>query len=128
MEDAMPAITALSVTALMPFGRALAAAMGRIGRGLRSFGRILKHRRDAGRLAGLDDRMLADIGITRSDLRDAYSAPLWQDPTDTLARRASERRRGRRRKVGAQPGHARSRTASAPLHYPPADRPARYLI
>ena len=127
----MPAITALSVAALMPFGRALAAEIGRIGRGLRSFGRILKHRRDAGRLAGLDDRMLADIGITRSDLRDAYSAPLWQDPTDTLARRASERRGGRRRasrQAGAQAGHARSRTAPTPLHYPPADRPARYLI
>ena len=98
---------------------------------MRTFGRILKHRRDAGRLAGLDDRMLADIGITRSDLRDAYSAPLWQDPTDTLAKRASERRLGRRRsgrEAVAQPGRARQRSTVTATHYPPADRPARYLI
>ena len=114
----MPAITALTVSALVPFGRALAAEFGRIGRSLRTFGRILKHRRDAGRLAGLDDRMLADIGITRSDLRDAYSAPLWQDPTDTLAKRASEHRRLGRRRSGreavAQPGRARQRQAPSP--------------
>ena len=47
------------------------------------------------RLAELDDRMLADIGLTRSDLRDAYAEPLWHDPTDVLARRAAERRFGR---------------------------------
>ena len=41
--------------------------------------------------------MLADIGLTRSDLRDAYSEPLWHDPTDVLARRAAERRTSRRR-------------------------------
>jgi hypothetical protein len=49
------------------------------------------------RLAALDDRMLADIGLTRCDLRDAYSEPLWHDPTDVLARRAAERRINRPR-------------------------------
>jgi hypothetical protein len=38
-------------------------------------------------LADLDDRMLADIGLTRTDLRDACSEPLWRDPTSMLARR-----------------------------------------
>ena len=47
------------------------------------------------RLAALDDRMLADIGLTRSDLRDAYAEPPWRDPSDVLARRAAERRVGR---------------------------------
>ena len=52
-------------------------------------------------LAGMDDRMLADIGLTRSDLRDAYAEPLWRDPTDVLAGRARDKRihrRGRRRR------------------------------
>ena len=43
-------------------------------------------------LAQFDDRMLSDIGLTRSDLRDAYSEPLWRDPTHILASRAHERR------------------------------------
>jgi len=64
--------------------------------GLRKLARALKHRRDANMLAGLDDRMLADIGLTRSDLRDAYAEPLWRDPTDVLAGRACDKRRYRR--------------------------------
>ena len=48
-------------------------------------------------LAGLDDRMLADIGLTRGDLRDAYSEPVWRDPTAILVSRAHERRINRRR-------------------------------
>ena len=34
----------------------------------------IKHRRDLARLTDSDDRMLADIGLRRSDLRDACSA------------------------------------------------------
>ena len=48
-------------------------------------------------LTGLDDRMLADIGLTRGDLRDAYSEPVWRDPTAILVSRAQERRVNRRR-------------------------------
>ena len=40
--------------------------------------RKIKHGRKWARLAELDDRMLADIGLTRSDA--ARSLPLWQDP------------------------------------------------
>jgi uncharacterized protein YjiS (DUF1127 family) len=54
--------------------------------------RAVRNRHAAAGLAGLDDHMLADIGLTRSDLRDAYSEPLWHDPTDLLASRAAERR------------------------------------
>ena len=57
----------------------------------------LKNRRDAASLAGLDDRMLADIGLTRGDLRDAISEPVWRDPTAILVSRAYERRINRRR-------------------------------
>ncbi len=58
---------------------------------------LVKNRRDAAVLAGLDDRMLADIGLTRGDLRDAYSGPVWRDPTEVLVSRAHERRINRRR-------------------------------
>ena len=51
----------------------------------------IKHRRDLAHIADFDDRMLADIGLTRTDLRDACSEPLWRDPTSMLARRAGGR-------------------------------------
>ena len=44
----------------------------------------IKHRRALTHLADLDDRMLADIGLRRSDLHTAGSAPLWLDPTSFL--------------------------------------------
>ncbi len=75
-----------------------ASAVAVLVTGLRAISRALKNRRDAAMLAGMDDRMLADIGLTRSDLRDAYAEPLWRDPTDRLADRVSEKRRYRPRR------------------------------
>ena len=82
---------------------------------MRKFARVLKNRRRARMLAGMDDRMLADIGLNRSDLRDAYAQPLWRDPTDTLASRALERRINRRGGVEARPVGAPSIAPDAPL-------------
>jgi uncharacterized protein YjiS (DUF1127 family) len=65
-------------------------------RSVKAIAARVRNRRDAMQLAALDDRMLADIGLTRCDLRDAYSGPVWYDPTDVLARRAAERRTSRR--------------------------------
>jgi uncharacterized protein YjiS (DUF1127 family) len=61
-------------------------------RGWRGFVAGIKHRRALSRLADLDDHMLADIGLTRSDLYVAYCEPLWRDPTSILERRISDRR------------------------------------
>ena len=127
----MPAITALTISALAPVLRAFVTGAGAAGRRLRQLGHSLKNRHAAGRLAGLDDRMLADIGLTRSDLRDAYAEPLWHDPTDVLARRAAERRSGRLRShaPGATTSCRRSAAADVwPVRHPPLDRPARYLM
>ena len=128
----MPAILSLTISGATPVARALAALAGRAGRGLKRIAERIKNRRDAMRLVDLDDRMLADIGITRSDLRDAYSGAPWRDPSDLLARRATERRvRGRRTDLSCAVQH-RKQTAmfgSPPVMcHPPADRPARYLI
>lgn len=57
--------------------------------------RGMRNRREAAALARLDSYMLADIGLTRADLRDAASSPLWEDPTALLRARALERRLGR---------------------------------
>src|SRR2546421_9946055 len=66
----------------------------------RQLAQMVKNRRDAVMLAGLDDRMLSDIGLTRGDVRDAFSEPVWRDPTAILVSRAHERRVNRRRTVG----------------------------
>jgi uncharacterized protein YjiS (DUF1127 family) len=128
----MPAITSLTISAASPFARALAALAGRAGRGLKRIAERIKNRRDAMRLVDLDDRMLADIGITRSDLRDAYSVAPWRDPSELLARRATERRVRRRRVDLTCAVQYRKQTAlfGAPpvLCYPPASRQARYLV
>ena len=128
----MPAISSLTISAAAPLGRALWVLAGRLRRGLKQFAEKVKNRHDAMRLAELDDRMLADIGLNRGDLRDAYSAPVWRDPSDLLARRAAERRGSRR--------HVESNcvpvtTVSSELFgtlavpcYPPTDRPARHSI
>jgi len=74
----------------------------------RQFAQLVKNRRDAVALSGLDDRMLADIGLTRGDVRDAYSEPVWRDPTAILVSRSQERRAHRRYPglAGKAPGKA----------------------
>jgi len=71
-----------------PIRRAIVALALGVGR----LGVAIKHRRDLARLVDVDDRLLADIGLKRSDLRDACSKPLWKDPTKLLVRRVGERR------------------------------------
>ena len=66
---------------------------------IRAVLRTVKNRRGAASLSGLDDRMLADIGLTRGDLHDAYAEPVWRDPTAVLVSRVQERRVNRRRTI-----------------------------
>ena len=80
----MPALTAIAISAAV-----------RVRRGVKRLFERVRNRHDVMRLAALDDRMLADIGLNRSDLRDAFSELPWRDPSDVLVRRAAERRRGR---------------------------------
>jgi uncharacterized protein YjiS (DUF1127 family) len=94
---------------------------------MRKLARLLKHRRNARLLAGMDDRMLADIGLTRSDLRDAYAQPLWRDPTDVLAGRARDKRINRGRRVDALPVDAPSIAPDGQIVAAPGRRPWPYL-
>jgi uncharacterized protein YjiS (DUF1127 family) len=75
--------------------RVFASLLAMVAFWLKALARARRHRREAAALAGLDRRMLADIGISRSDLNDAFSEPFWEDPTALLRERALERRWGR---------------------------------
>ena len=120
----MPALTSLTIAGAAPLGRAFLA----LGRGLKRFAKRMTNRRDAMRLAALDERMLADIGLNRGDLRDAFAELPWRDPSDVLVRRAAERRSHRRlTEVGRLSSPATSQALET-LCYPPLDRPARTLM
>ena len=47
----------------------------------------IRHRRELAQLSDQDDRMLADIGLTRGDLHAARREPFWRDPTSVFAPR-----------------------------------------
>jgi uncharacterized protein YjiS (DUF1127 family) len=92
----MTALSELLKTATAPFaGAALVAGQVAVRR-LSGLWQLVANHMAARRLADLDDRMLADVGLNRSDVRDAVYAPLWTDPTRLLALRVGERRRQRR--------------------------------
>lgn len=95
--------------------------------GMRKLARLLKHRRDARMLAGMDDRMLGDIGLSRSDLRDAYAQPLWRDPTDVLAGRARDKRLNRRGRVDVLEVEAPSIAPGEPVGTAASPSPWPYL-
>ncbi len=63
---------------------------------LRTIGRWHRGRQGYARLCGLDDRALSDLGLTRSDLRDATATGFFDDPTTLVAARADERAGHRR--------------------------------
>jgi uncharacterized protein YjiS (DUF1127 family) len=98
--------------------RAVAGFCSILAQGARQIARARRHRREAAALAGLDRRMLADIGISRSDLRDAFSEPFWEDPTALLRERALERRWSR----------ALLREEAESFQRPRTDRPSRETV
>ena len=79
-------------SAAEPFGRMIFAAAGLVTARLRRLAVSFRHRHDATVLLRFDDRMLADIGLTRGDVREAFSEPVWRDPTDLLVDRVAGRR------------------------------------
>jgi uncharacterized protein YjiS (DUF1127 family) len=98
--------------------RALLALVALVTHWLKQLARVRRHRREAQVLAGLDQHMLADIGITRADLRDAFSEPFWDDPTALLRERALERRL-------YGPRALRAGAVENGFRRPPTNRPAR---
>lgn len=64
---------------------ALSEALGRVRRAAARILRSLRHRREVRELLKFDDRMLADIGISRLDLHRALDTPPLDDPSRLLA-------------------------------------------
>ena len=99
------------------------AMLALVTRWLKDLARARRHRREARALAGLDRHMLADIGITGADVRDAFSSRFWEDPTSLLSDRVGDRRRYRGVRVTPAAG-----VAEYGFHRPGTDRPARQTI
>ncbi len=99
------------------------AMLALVTRWLKDLARARRHRREARALAGLDRHMLADIGITGADVRDAFSSRFWEDPTSLLSERVGERRcyRGVRRRRSVD-------ITESGFKRPSTDRPARQAI
>jgi uncharacterized protein YjiS (DUF1127 family) len=109
-------------TAVHPWWLAIVAVAGFATMRISRLVKAIRHRRDVEMLAAFDDRMLADIGLNRSDLRFALSEPFWRDPAHVLVIRAGERRFDRR-------GRGREPTTdfAAPSIVPDLVVPARLL-
>lgn len=95
MEQDMIALSSSrNALSLARFGRGRAAATAIAF--VKRMAQALRHRRDMAILASVNDHMLADIGLTRGDVNDAFAEPVWRDPTAVLAARVHERRIHRR--------------------------------
>ncbi len=86
----------------------LAGLAAALGRALLAHYLAFEDRRAVKRLVAVDDRMLADIGLSRGDVLGAMTAVGTDLPSLHLARAAAERRAGER----AQAAEARRRAVS----------------
>jgi uncharacterized protein YjiS (DUF1127 family) len=121
METDMRTLTPVLPIGAATLGRAVAALATAFARQVKAIVRAFRNRRQANALAGLDQRMLKDIGITRADLNDAFSSPFWEDPTSLLRERAIERRMNR----GLRSTSARQ---AVPFQRPRLDRPSGQAV
>ena len=122
----MSATTTISKP-IQPSGRVFSAVLAAVRRRLGQLAGTYRNRRDAAVLTGLDDRMLADMGLTHGDVRDAFAGPLWHDPTNLLRARALERRLSRHRAaLGFQ--DAPPLAPQDDFHRPATRRPARFTV
>jgi uncharacterized protein YjiS (DUF1127 family) len=113
---AMPKITEPATVfghaAAKPFRRAARAFVRLLIRNVIRFDRALRDRQALRVLARMDDRMLADIGLSRGDLQEAYAQSLWRDPGNLLRARALERRLAQ---LGISFGFGAGRPSAPPL-------------
>ena len=79
------------------------AVLGHFARSLFDLAKALRHRREIKHLAEFDERMLADIGLTRSDVTSALDEPLTRNPSWVLVRSAERHSRSVRLAPSARP-------------------------
>ncbi|MDP2621878.1 MAG: DUF1127 domain-containing protein [Hyphomicrobiales bacterium] len=78
-----------------PIGPAAAGFGRRAFHEIARFFQAVGNRRAVRRMTLLDDRLLADIGLSRTDVTSALAQPVWVDPSRNLAETVEYRRRGR---------------------------------
>jgi len=127
MENDMSANIPVLPIAGGVLARVFASLLALVTYWLKALAQARRHRREAAILAGLDRRMLADIGLTRSDVNDAFSEPFWDDPTALLRERVIERRMNRAQNR-LEPRKPRETRVESGFHRPPTDRPARQAM
>lgn len=122
-------LTALSaaMSPLLWIGRTLTALVQEVWQ----IANLIDHRQQLSRLGDRDDRMLADIGLSRCDLTTARSAPLWRDPTAMLKRRVNEPGAEKGERAACEPGIRRSlspHTGHGNLFLPVGNHGDRHLL
>ena len=75
--------------------------LGTFVRSLVDLAKTFQHRREVMNLAELDDRMLKDIGLTRSDVDAALAEPILHNPSWVLVRSAARHSRAEKPKEPA---------------------------
>ena len=83
----------ISVTASQRLAQQADALFGMLWLHAKQLYKAIKHRRDIAPLADQDDHLLADIGLTRDDVRHSIAQPIWRDPSETLRHRAGSTQR-----------------------------------
>jgi uncharacterized protein YjiS (DUF1127 family) len=87
-------------------GRAVGALFRQISHVLT----VLEHRREVRHLAELDERILKDIGLSRSDVESALLEPVFRNPSVLLVRSVE-----RRNRVQAMPSERRTVRPTVPV-------------
>ena len=72
--------------------RAVSPALRQIG----AFFKAVRHRREVRHLAELDERILKDIGLSRTDVHGALAEPFYRNPSAVLVRTHERRLRAQR--------------------------------
>jgi len=80
---------------MAPLGETAAGLARRALTAALRFLQTVANRRSVRGMALLDDRLLADIGLSRSDVASALAQPVWVDPSRDLAETVANRRKGR---------------------------------
>lgn len=79
------AVRKMELGLFAPRAATLDVVVTSVAKGFRTFLRRIANRIAANRLSEMDDHQLADIGLTRSDLKNALDTGLTSDPTIRLA-------------------------------------------
>ncbi|WP_244656203.1 MULTISPECIES: DUF1127 domain-containing protein [unclassified Rhizobium] len=79
------AVRKMELGVFAPRAATLEVVVASVVKGFRTVLRRISNRIAANRLNEMDDHQLADIGLTRNDLKNAFDAGLTSDPTTRLA-------------------------------------------